>query len=214
MCLVNVRVCLCVHVSNCVSVLFEMDTHTHTNPHHPTHTHPAICMCGCLNCKCFGCICVHFKMCGYRRWIPCVACPCRHWDRLVPHKVFQKPLIPDWSCLGLARTVYIHRIWPYIWWFPCQRYHIYTVYIWFWPTLIMLHTLAGNTRSRCYPGGRTQGNGGQAQAWEEASGSQAGRRWSQADAGVYVCVQNVCMCKYVYSLVLWAVGCFEFLPYV
>ena len=26
--------------------------------------------------------------------------------------------------LGLARTVYIHRIWPYIWWFPCQKYRI------------------------------------------------------------------------------------------
>jgi len=22
--------------------------------------------------------------------------------------------------VGLARTVFIHRIWPYIWWFPCQ----------------------------------------------------------------------------------------------
>jgi hypothetical protein len=38
-------------------------------------------------------------------------------------------------CTGLARTVYIHHIWPYIWWFPCQKYRIYTVYIWFWPTL-------------------------------------------------------------------------------
>ena len=37
--------------------------------------------------------------------------------------------------IGLARTVYIHRIWPYIWWFPCHKYRIYTVYIWFWPTL-------------------------------------------------------------------------------
>ena len=37
--------------------------------------------------------------------------------------------------LGLARTVWIHRIWPYIWWFPCQIYRIYTAYIWFWPTL-------------------------------------------------------------------------------
>jgi hypothetical protein len=37
----------------------------------------------------------------------------------------------------LARTVYIHRIWPYIWWFPCQKYRIYAVYIWFWPTLAM-----------------------------------------------------------------------------
>jgi len=38
-------------------------------------------------------------------------------------------------CVGLARTVYIHRIWPYIWWFSCQNYRIYTVYIWYWPTL-------------------------------------------------------------------------------
>jgi hypothetical protein len=21
--------------------------------------------------------------------------------------------------VGLARTVYLHRIWPYVWWFPC-----------------------------------------------------------------------------------------------
>jgi len=39
--------------------------------------------------------------------------------------------------VGLARTVYIHRIWPYIWWCPCQKYRIYTVYIWFWPTLVI-----------------------------------------------------------------------------
>jgi len=37
--------------------------------------------------------------------------------------------------VGLARVVYIHRIWPYIWWFPCQKYRIHTVYIWSWPTL-------------------------------------------------------------------------------
>ena len=47
-----------------------------------------------------------------------------------------------WSCMhtrcvGLARTVYIRRIWPYIGWFSCQKYRIYTVYIWFWPTLQM-----------------------------------------------------------------------------
>jgi len=37
--------------------------------------------------------------------------------------------------LGLARTVYIHRIYPYIWSNPYKIYRIYTVYIWFWPTL-------------------------------------------------------------------------------
>jgi hypothetical protein len=39
--------------------------------------------------------------------------------------------------IGLARTVYLHRKWAYIWWFPCQKYRIHTVYIWFWPTLII-----------------------------------------------------------------------------
>jgi hypothetical protein len=54
--------------------------------------------------------------------------------------------------IGLARTVYIHHIWPYIWWIPSQKYHIHTVdiygsgqpykctviygaYVRFWPTL-------------------------------------------------------------------------------
>jgi hypothetical protein len=46
---------------------------------------------------------------------------------------------PNVVCVGLARTVYIHRIWPYIWWFPCQKYRIHTVYIWFWPTLCICH---------------------------------------------------------------------------
>jgi len=36
---------------------------------------------------------------------------------------------------GLARTVCMHRLWPYIWWFPCQKYRMYTMYIGFWPTL-------------------------------------------------------------------------------
>jgi len=36
-----------------------------------------------------------------------------------------------WSavvCVGLARTVYLHRIWPYVWWFPCYKYRMYNVY--------------------------------------------------------------------------------------
>jgi len=37
--------------------------------------------------------------------------------------------------VGLARTVNIHCIWPYIWLIPCKKYRICTVYIWFWPTL-------------------------------------------------------------------------------
>ena len=37
--------------------------------------------------------------------------------------------------LRLAKTIYLHRVWPYIWWFPCQKNRRYTVYIWFWPIL-------------------------------------------------------------------------------
>jgi len=65
---------------------------------------------------------------------------------------FNRVLIVSWICLaattglpegvagwlvGLARTVYMLRIWPYIWWFPCQNCRIYTVYIWYWPTLLI-----------------------------------------------------------------------------
>ena len=32
--------------------------------------------------------------------------------------------------------IYIHRIWPYIWCFPCQKVPwMHRIYIWFWPTL-------------------------------------------------------------------------------
>ena len=47
------------------------------------------------------------------------------------------------SCVGLARTLYMHRTGPYIWWFPGQKYRICTVYIWFWPTLNMYHVDLG-----------------------------------------------------------------------
>jgi len=32
------------------------------------------------------------------------------------------------TVLGLVRTVYTHRIWPYIWWILCQKYHIYCIH--------------------------------------------------------------------------------------
>ena len=40
------------------------------------------------------------------------------------------------SRVGQSR-IYAHRIWPYVWWIPSQKYHIHTVYIRFWPTLMM-----------------------------------------------------------------------------
>ena len=29
--------------------------------------------------------------------------------------------------LGLAKAVHVRRVWPYVWWFPCQIYRMYTV---------------------------------------------------------------------------------------
>jgi hypothetical protein len=49
----------------------------------------------------------------------------------------QTAIGPALNCkhVGLARTVYIHRIRPLIWWFPCQEYRVCTLFIWHWPTL-------------------------------------------------------------------------------
>ena len=44
-------------------------------------------------------------------------------------------------------TVYMHRVWPYIWWLPCQKYRIYTVYERLWPTLCIIHSRVGQNRS-------------------------------------------------------------------
>jgi len=42
-------------------------------------------------------------------------------------------LPPRWAShllfVGLAKTVYMHNKWPYIWWFPCQKYRMYTIFI-------------------------------------------------------------------------------------
>jgi hypothetical protein len=53
----------------------------------------------------------------------------------------------------LARTVYIRIYTPYTWWFLSQKYRMYTVYIWFWPSLYicnaawqMMSTRATQTR--------------------------------------------------------------------
>ena len=53
-------------------------------------------------------------------------------------------------------TCTVNRKLPYILLFPCQKYHIYTVYIWFWPTL---HICMGTPRfahlhfTKCNTGG-------------------------------------------------------------
>ena len=44
---------------------------------------------------------------------------------------------------------YVYCIWLYIWWFPCQTRRIYTVYIWFWPTLQKTITGLAASKRKC-----------------------------------------------------------------
>ena len=40
------------------------------------------------------------------------------------HRARHIHLLPLALFVELARILYIHRIWPYIWWFPCQKYRM------------------------------------------------------------------------------------------
>ena len=72
-------------------------------------------------------------------WVHCTLVLTDSWFHcmlvLVHFWVHCKLVLVHCLCLGLARTIYKHCMWPYFGWFSCQKYHIYTVYIWFWPTL-------------------------------------------------------------------------------
>ena len=56
------------------------------------------------------------------------------------------------------------RIWLYIWRFPCQKYRIYTVYIWFWPSLPISHpklrTVAHHLDDGAHPPQKLKHKGG------------------------------------------------------
>jgi hypothetical protein len=72
-------------------------------------------------------------LCGMQRCdVACcvMACSFTHGSSILRHwnAANWVNTVHGWS-VGLARTVYMYRIWPYIWWFPCQKYRISTVYI-------------------------------------------------------------------------------------
>ena len=91
--------------------------------------------------------------------------------------------------LGLARSVHMHRTWPYSWWFPCRKHRIYTVYIWFWPTLLIsiawcllvFRCLFGWRRwwptILCWSRPLTCGGRAQTQTWWSPSLAQRTARW-------------------------------------
>jgi hypothetical protein len=52
----------------------------------------------------------------------------------VLYAMFFFPCPTNLRQLGLARTVYTHRIWPYNWWIPCQK-NVYAPYIYIYMVL-------------------------------------------------------------------------------
>jgi hypothetical protein len=95
---------------------------------------PCVRNCLCVvNCSCvtnhpcvviFSCVIIH--PCVIKR--PClVNRPCVvNYPFVVNHPCVANTGEAYWLWLRSARTVYRHRTWPYIWWYPCQKYRIYT----------------------------------------------------------------------------------------
>jgi hypothetical protein len=93
-----------------------------------------VCVCACV-CVCV-CACVCVRLLSHTN---CINAWPKYGVSWCMCRVGQNHIF-----IGLARTVYIHRIWQYLWWFPCQKYRIYTAYIWFWPTLHINMYINGN----------------------------------------------------------------------
>jgi len=108
---------------------------------HMTHdiyaymTHPCLCKYNPLSVQAFWCLGTQQRACFSRELSPLKLEWLSRPAQILP------PVLLDCSFLGLAKTIYTHRIRLYVWWFPCQKYHIYTPYIpvnvWFWPTLLI-----------------------------------------------------------------------------
>jgi hypothetical protein len=102
--------------------------------------------------------------------------------------------------LGLAKAVYIHRIWPCIWWNPCQKYRIFTVLIWFW------QTLTKPERTRVYSvcqkqhltGTRLSASSKQLYVWELSDSNLCARGYC---ACVCVCAWNNIWLAYIWAQV-------------
>jgi len=93
------------HTHTCTHTRTHTHEHTHTHTH--THTHEHTHTRHTVNVT-FACPPSMQPPLGTRRTI------------LLSGK--------EWLEYGWPEP-YIHRIWPYIWWFLCQNYRIYTVYL-------------------------------------------------------------------------------------
>ena len=85
---------------------------------------------GTRNCKCFVRI---FGLTFLSVMLLCLSLAFKHTHTQThTHQKFQPSTstLPTPICVGLAITVYTYRIWPYIWWFPCQKIpYIHRIYL-------------------------------------------------------------------------------------
>jgi hypothetical protein len=123
----------------CLNFSFQRLWETEKHAQHSLYTKwGVVCVCACAcECLCQGSCRPHLVECNV-----CYVTSGRVNSKMqclvvrVKTADFKVLVVQCALCLGLARTVYVRRVWPYIWWFPSWNYRMYTVYIWFWPTLL------------------------------------------------------------------------------
>ena len=109
-----------------------------------------VCVCGCV-CLCVCVlICVHVQMRMPRKGYTLFRGQC------LSLLLFLAYQLCTFACVCVIFRVGQNRIYTpytkYIWWFPCQKYRIHTVYIWFWPTLYIRYwptLVICNERANC-----------------------------------------------------------------
>ena len=131
------------HTRACTYTPGHMHTHAHTHTH--THVHTW------LYTKAFyqG-MHIHTRACTYTpKQIQMLGCTCMHTGEVRFRALQQKQMRGHWAhtwLVGLARTIYIYGILGR----EITKYTvIYGVYIRFWPTLMIRHTLLYFCKNIC-----------------------------------------------------------------
>jgi len=89
---------------------------------YPLNGCPLFCLHACLQRKQHP---LHGRRCNFlRSRMP----PTQYLVSRAGQNRIYTPYMTVYLVISLPRIPCIHRIWPYIWWSPCQKYRIYTVY--------------------------------------------------------------------------------------
>ena len=133
---VCVCVCVCVHVCKlCRKLCPKFSLYTN---HYQTGLFVPFVYGGCLALICTARF-VWIAFCALCRLLLTSRAQCR---LTIASNALCRPTIAMCALRRLItragqNCIYMHRIWPYNLWFPCQKYRIYTLNIWFWPTLLI-----------------------------------------------------------------------------